>query len=58
MDEFLRSTDVIDWGDPNIRAVAGSLVVDGDSIKTACHCFHWVRDEISHSFDIQTERVS
>ena len=58
MYEFLQSTDVIDYGDPEIQAVARSLAVDKSPLKTAARCFHWVRDEISHSFDVNAQCVS
>jgi len=58
MDEFLRSTDVIDWDKPEIRSVAASLVVEADPLKTAAASFNWVRDKISHSFDVNVQCVS
>jgi transglutaminase-like putative cysteine protease len=52
MDEFLRSTDVIDWQHPAVRAKAEALragLADVEAI--ARRCFEWVRDEIRHSTD-------
>lgn len=58
MQEFLRSTDVIDWDTPEIRSVASSLVVEADQLRSVASCFTWVRDEISHSFDVDVQCVS
>ena len=58
MHEFLRSTELIDWHDPEIRALAQRLAVHDRPYETAARCFDWVRDEISHSFDVETQLVS
>lgn len=58
MQEYLRSTELIDWVDPQIVALAARLAVRDRPYETASRCFHWVRDEISHSFDIDTQLVS
>lgn len=52
MDEFLKSTDVIDWKHPNVQARARSLAAGCDDLtEIARRCFDWVRDEIKHSGD-------
>jgi transglutaminase-like putative cysteine protease len=52
VDQFLRSTEVIDWRHPAIVAQAqvlrADLVEAGDIAR---RCFAWVRDEIKHSGD-------
>ena len=52
MDEFLRSTEVIDWLQPAVAAQAHVLRGDlTDTVAVARRCFEWVRDEIKHSGD-------
>jgi transglutaminase-like putative cysteine protease len=52
MDEYLRSTDVIDHDRCTVRDLASELA-DGVSehASIAKRCFEWVRDEIKHSGD-------
>ena len=59
MREFLQSTDVIDWHEPEVRACAAALG-DGmrDPFEVTKHCFEWVRDEIRHSHDFGLEAVT
>ena len=52
VDEFLRSTEVIDWRHPAV--VAQAQILRGDltaAVTIARVCFEWVRDEIKHSGD-------
>lgn len=64
MNEFLRSTDIIDWKHSGIQARARSLAMGCDNVSAiARQCFEWVRDEIKHSHDhglseIGSERVT
>ncbi len=52
MDEFLRSTSVIDWNEPDVTRQARVLRGDAtDPAAIARRCFEWVRDEIRHSGD-------
>lgn len=52
MDQFLRSTTVIDWQHPDVLAQAHSLSgTEADPAMVARRCFEWVRDEIKHSHD-------
>jgi transglutaminase-like putative cysteine protease len=52
VDEFLRSTEVIDWQHHAILAQARFLRGDlPDEVSVARRCFEWVRDEIKHSSD-------
>jgi transglutaminase-like putative cysteine protease len=53
MQEFLRSTDVVDWDQPEVARLASSLRKDNDVIATVRACFHFVRDEVQHSADAQ-----
>ena len=52
MKNFLRSTEVIDWKDPDVFSRARELA-EGlpDLVNVARNCFEWVRDEIKHSRD-------
>jgi transglutaminase-like putative cysteine protease len=52
MDEFLRSTEVIDWQHPAVRERAEVLRAGPAGPEAlARRCFEWVRDEIQHSGD-------
>lgn len=52
MDEFLKSTDVIDWQHPGVLARARALRGDLTSVEDiARRCFEWVRDEVMHTVD-------
>ena len=58
MDQFLRPTEVIDWGHPEVLARARSLANGSeDIIATAKRCYEWVRDEIRHSRDFRLQPV-
>jgi transglutaminase-like putative cysteine protease len=53
VDEFLKSTDVIDWQHPEIVVRATALRGDLTSAEDiARRCFEWVRDEVGHSVDV------
>ncbi len=52
MNEFLKSTDVIDWQHPDVITRARSLASGCEGpVAIARRCFEWVRDEIKHSHD-------
>ena len=57
MTPFLRSTAVLDWQVPDVRAQADRLK-GTDNVKTARNCFEWVRDQIQHSSDHGLETVT
>jgi transglutaminase-like putative cysteine protease len=51
-DEFLDSTDVVDWFHQDVRAQAWLLAAGlSDPVDIARRCFEWVRDEVQHSVD-------
>jgi transglutaminase-like putative cysteine protease len=57
MDQYLSSTEIIDWKYPAILSKAESLA--GDSLTdTARRCFEFVRDEILHSYDHRLNPVT
>lgn len=59
MEDFLRSTDVIDWMHPLIRSKAQELAsgVEGAE-NVAKRCFEFVRDEIQHSHDFKRDTLA
>ena len=58
-EDFLRTSPVIDWDDPRVRAKAGEIAAGlTDPIDIARSAFEWVRDEIRHSFDYRMNPVT
>ena len=57
MDDYLRSTALMDYDHPEVRSLARALG-DGVSDPTtiAKRSFEWVRDEIRHSGDFQVNQ--
>ena len=52
MQKYLEATEIIDYHDKNIQALAKKLSKGmGNDTAIAKHCFEWVRDEIHHSGD-------
>ncbi|WP_305063723.1 transglutaminase-like domain-containing protein [Methanococcoides sp.] len=52
MQEYLRSTEIIDWEHPKIQKLAKKLALGSDDlVEITKRCFEWVRDEIYHSHD-------
>ncbi len=59
MDEYLQASDIIDYDDPAVTALAERLAVGSSgATATAQRCFEWVRDEIAHSFDVRATSVT
>lgn len=59
MEEYLKSSDVIDWEHPAVLNLAKQLSSGvEDSLEVAKICFEWVRDEIRHSHDYQMNPVT
>ena len=59
MDDFLVSTDIIDWRHPNVSARAWRLRAESnDPLVIAQRCFEWVRDEIKHTADYGLKAVT
>ena len=54
MNEYLRSTDIINYDHPEVQRLASTLA-EGISDQTiiAKRCFEWVRDKIKHSGDFK-----
>lgn len=59
MQEYLKSTNIIDWQHPLVleQALKLSNKLD-DPIEIAKNCFEWVRDEIHHSSDFRMNPVT
>ncbi len=51
MEDYLKSTDVIDWQHPDVIELARQLAT-GTTLEVAKRCFEWVRDEVPHSLDV------
>lgn len=59
MEKYLKSTDIIDWNHPAVLELARSLSARTQDInETARQCYHWVRDDIRHSYDYQMSPVT
>lgn len=59
MREYLASTPVVDWENPDVLALAKKLAGDEkDPVAVTRRCFDWVRDEIKHSGDCRLDDVS
>ncbi len=59
MRKFLASSNFIDWEHPKILAKAKQLSEGLDDVsEIARSCFHYVRDEIKHSWDYKLNPVT
>jgi transglutaminase-like putative cysteine protease len=58
VDEFLASTDVVDWVHPDVVALAKALAGGPDQTSITARCFRFVRDEIRHSIDRGDQTVT
>ena len=57
--EYLRSTEVIDYDNPDVLAKANDLAEGTDDVLViAKRCFEWVRDEIQHCEDFPKNKVA
>ena len=57
MEEYLKSTEIIDWEDPAVLELARQLKA-ATVEETARQCYEWVRDNIRHSWDYQLNPVT
>lgn len=61
---YLAQSDVVDWQCDAVQTLAASLAVDNegqrrrDDAAIARQCFEWVRDQVGHSWDHQTNPVT
>lgn len=59
MEDYLESSEYIDWQDPDVLALAHKLAEEKKSdMEIAKACFEWVRDEIKHSWDYKLNPVT
>ena len=59
IDRYLRATEVVDFTHPDVSAKAAELTSQAPDDATAARTlFEWVRDEIPHSRDIGSKRVT
>ena len=59
MEEFLKSTEVIDWTHPAVSSRATDLSRGTTDVQEiARRCFEWVRDNIQHSSDFKRNPVT
>jgi transglutaminase-like putative cysteine protease len=59
MKDYLRSTEVIDYNNPDVRAKVKDLAEGADdALVVAKRCFEWVRDQIQHSMDYERNPVT
>ena len=59
MEEYLKSTEIIDWQHPDIISKANELASGkGNLNDIARSCFEWVRDKIKHIDDYNIQTIS
>lgn len=60
MQDFLTADSIVNFKHPLVAARAAELAVtsDGDKVALARRCYRFVRDEISHSGDVRSDRVT
>ena len=58
MENYLSYSYYIDWKNPNIIQKAKDLLILDSEVDTVKRTYHFVRDEIKHSWDIQDRRVT
>jgi transglutaminase-like putative cysteine protease len=59
MEEYLQTSEIIDWHHPPVMELAQQIAGKYDNISAIAQaCFEWVRDEIHHSYDYQMNPVT
>ncbi len=59
MDKYLVDSEVIDWRNPEIVALAAELASGCRSPEQIARlCFEWVRDKVRHSWDYKLDPVT
>jgi transglutaminase-like putative cysteine protease len=59
MEDYLLETEEVDYSHLSIRELAAELASDAqDELDFVKRTFEFVRDEIAHSWDIQSQRVT
>lgn len=58
-ERFRRSTEIVDWSHPAVRAKAQELSSGAaNPLEAARCCFEWVRDKIQHSGDFHRSPIT
>jgi len=51
-EDYLSSTNIVDWEHPDVRSLAADLAAGQcDQTSIARACYEWVRDEVQHCID-------
>jgi transglutaminase-like putative cysteine protease len=58
MKEYLQATEVIDWQDSQVWALAKQLGAAGQAEAVAKACFEWVREFIDHTVDYERPQIT
>jgi len=59
INDYLRATEIIDWNNPNVLAKAKEIIGGvTDNVTKIKILFEWVRDEVPHSKDINSDVVT
>ncbi len=59
MEEYLKSTEIIDWEQSRVFTLARDLAAGSTHpLEIARRCFEWVRDTIRHSYDYKLNPVT
>lgn len=58
LERFLAVAPLIDFDDPTIGELVEERLTGLDPIDLARAAFHFVRDEVAHSWDIQSPRIA
>jgi transglutaminase-like putative cysteine protease len=57
--DYLEISHYIDWDNPEIMTLAGNLKSHSENeVELVKNTYHYVRDEIKHSWDIRDRRVT
>ena len=59
INEYLRSDDVVDFDDPDVKALADKLYAEADGETDFIrHAYEYVRDSFPHSADINADEIA
>lgn len=58
MSVFLGSSAIVDFDHPLVATLASELQHQGPSAEYAARCFEWVRDQVAHSADADSDVVT
>lgn len=55
---FLADDELVQRDHPEIRAFTAERIAGCDEIEAARRVFHFIRDDVAHSWDVQSKRVT